>query len=93
MLDYSGINLLLKDLRHVEGRGRCGRVNLDISSKNTKLYYNYYNFGVDDPICTKLHMMDNSPALNTSTSKNSVIVIAPPAGNRKYHVLHFEVLL
>ena len=54
---------------------------------------NCYNFGIKGPICTKLHRMDNSPALNTSTCKKFEIVIAPPAGDRKWHVLDSEVLL
>ncbi len=42
-----------------------------------------YNSGMQCPICTKLHMFDKTPDLKRSTSLYSVIVIAPPAGNRK----------
>ncbi len=35
-------------------------------------------------ICTKLHMFDQSPDLKTSTCQYFVIVIAPPAGSRKF---------
>ncbi len=41
-----------------------------------------YNSGMLCPICTKLHMFDKTPDMMRSTSY-SVIVIAPPAGNRK----------
>ncbi len=39
------------------------------------------------PIYTKLHMFDKNPDLKRSKWPYSVIVIAPPAGNRKWHVL------
>ncbi len=46
-----------------------------------------YNSGMLCPICTKLHMFDKTPDMKRSTWPYSVIVIAPPAGNRKWHVL------
>ncbi len=50
-----------------------------------------YNSGIQCPICPKLHMFDKSPVLNICPY--SVIVIAPPAGNRKWHVLCSNHLL
>ncbi len=42
-----------------------------------------YISGILCPICTKLHMFDKNPDLKRSKGPYSVIVIAPPAGNRK----------
>ncbi len=42
-----------------------------------------YNSGMLCPICTKLHMFHKTPDMKRSTLPYSVIVIAPPAGNRK----------
>ena len=80
---------LLKELVSVQRCVRDVAANL-MARQETR---NCYNLGIIGPICTELHMMDNSPALNTSACINSVIVIAPPAGVRKYHVLDFDVLL
>ncbi len=46
-----------------------------------------YISGMLCPIYTKLHMFDKNPDLKRSKWPYSVIVIAPPAGNRKWHVL------
>ncbi len=46
-----------------------------------------YISGMLCPICTKLHTFDKNPDLKRSKWPYSVIVIAPPAGNRKWHVL------
>ncbi len=46
-----------------------------------------YISGMLCPICTKLHMFDKTPDMKRSKWPYSVIVIAPPAGNRKWHVL------
>ncbi len=45
------------------------------------------------PICLKLHKFDKSSGPKTSTCQYSVIVIVPPTGNRKWHVLPFDALL
>ena len=45
------------------------------------------------PIESKLHMEDNSPGLMTSTQKSLLKMTAPPAGYRKWHVVHFDELL
>ncbi len=42
-----------------------------------------YNSGMLCPIYTKLHMFDKTPDMKRSKCPYSVIVIAPPAGNRK----------
>ncbi len=42
-----------------------------------------YNSAIHCPIYPKLHMYDKSRDLKRFTCKYSVIVIAPPAGNRK----------
>ncbi len=42
-----------------------------------------YNSVMLCPICTKLHMFDKTPDMKRSARPYSVIVIAPPAGNRK----------
>ncbi len=42
-----------------------------------------YISGILCPICTKLHMFDKNPDLKRSKGPYSVIVIAPPAGNRE----------
>ncbi len=47
---------------------------------------------IHSPVCPKLHMFDKSPGLKTSTCQYSLIVIAPPNGNRKWHVLHSDAL-
>ena len=44
---------------------------------------NSYKSQVLFPICPTFQMLDNSPALNTSTCQYSLIFIAPPTGNRK----------
>ncbi len=46
-----------------------------------------YNSGMQCPMCTKIPMFDKTPDLKRSKWPYSVIVIAPPAGNRKWHVL------
>ncbi len=46
-----------------------------------------YNSGMQCPICTNLHMFGKTPDMKRSTWPYSVIVTAPPAGNRKWHVL------
>ncbi len=46
-----------------------------------------YNSGMLCPIYTKLHTFDKTPDMKRSKCPYSVIVIAPPAGNRKWHVL------
>ncbi len=52
-----------------------------------------YNSGIQCPICIKIHMFDESPVLNTWPWPYSVIVRAPPAGNRKWNVLHSNEIL
>ena len=52
-----------------------------------------YNSHIQCPICPKLHMFDETPNLNRLTCPYSVIVIAPPIGNRKWHILHCNELL
>ncbi len=52
-----------------------------------------YNSGIQCPICTKIHMFDESPFLNTWPWPYSVIVRAPPAGSRKLNVLHSNWIL
>ncbi len=42
-----------------------------------------YNSGMLCPIYTKLHTFDKTPDMKRSKCPYSVIVIAPPAGNRK----------
>ncbi len=37
----------------------------------------------DVPICPSLHKFDKNPGLNTSKYEYSIIIRAPPAGNRK----------
>ncbi len=44
----------------------------------------YTNSNILCSICTKLHMFDKCAGLNTSTCQYPVIVIAPPAGSRKF---------
>ncbi len=44
----------------------------------------YANSNILCSICTKLHMFDKCAGLNTSTCQYPVIVIAPPAGSRKF---------
>ncbi len=44
----------------------------------------YTNSNILCSICTKLHMLDKCAGLNTSTCQYPVIVIAPPAGSRKF---------
>ena len=51
------------------------------------------NSDIQCPICPKLHMLDKTLDLNRSTCQYSVIVIAPPIGNRKLHILHCDKLL
>ena len=51
------------------------------------------NSDIQCPICPKLHMLDETLDLNRSTCPYSVIVIAPPIGNRKWHILHCDKLL
>ncbi len=41
------------------------------------------NWNIPCSICTKLHMFGKSPYLKTSKGQYSVIIIVPPAGNRK----------
>ncbi len=56
------------------------------------LQYLVQPLGVNPTYSTfKLHMFDNSPVL--TTCPYSVIVIAPPAANRKWHVLCSNELL
>ena len=52
-----------------------------------------YNSDIQWPICPKLHMFDETPNLNRLTCPYSVIVIAPPIGNRKWHILRCDELL
>ncbi len=52
-----------------------------------------YNSDIQCPICPKLHMFEKTPDLNISTCQYSDIAIAPPAGNRKWHVLRRNKLL
>ena len=42
-----------------------------------------YNMGSNGRICSKLHMYDNSPGMNTPTWRSGVRVIAPPSGDGK----------
>ena len=51
-----------------------------------------YNSDIQCPICHKLHMFDKTPDLNRLICPYSVIVIAPPTGNRKWHILHCNKL-
>ncbi len=44
----------------------------------------YANSNILCSNCTKLHMFDKCAGLNTSTCQYPVIVIAPPAGSRKF---------
>ncbi len=44
----------------------------------------YTNSNILCSICTKLHMFDKCAGMNTSTCQYPVIVIAPPAGSRKF---------
>ncbi len=46
-----------------------------------------YISGMLCPIYTKLHTFDKNPDLKRVKWPYSVIVVAPPAGNRKRHVL------
>ncbi len=46
------------------------------------------NSAIKCPICPKLHRFDKSPGLNTSKGQYCIIIIAPPAGNRKWLILH-----
>ncbi len=45
------------------------------------------------PICTKLHMFGMSHVLKTSKGQFSVIIIAPPFGNRICHALYNSNIL
>ncbi len=47
------------------------------------------NSAIKCPICPKLHRFDKSPGLNTSKGQYCIIIIAPPAGNRKWLILHY----
>ncbi len=47
-------------------------------------YLFHTNLNMQCPICPKLHMFDKCAGLNTSTCQYPVIVIAPPAGSRKF---------
>ncbi len=51
------------------------------------------NSAIQCPIFPKLDMFDKTPDLKRSTCPYSAIVIAPPAGNRKWHVLLCNELL
>ncbi len=44
----------------------------------------YTNSNILCSICTKLHMFDQSAFLKISTCQYPLIVIAPPAGSRKF---------
>ena len=55
--------------------------------------WSFYISADQDPIWTKLHMIDNSQGLNTSKLINLAILIAPPIGNRKFLSLHLHVPL
>ncbi len=46
------------------------------------------NSAIQCSICPRLHMFDKNPGLNTSKYEYSIIIRAPPAGNRKLLVLH-----
>ncbi len=50
-----------------------------------------YKSKVKFPVSPKFHIFDKSPGLKISTCQYSVI--APPTGNGKLHVLHFNALL
>ncbi len=41
------------------------------------------NSAIQCPICPRLHRFDKNPGLNTSKYEYSIIIRAPPAGNRK----------
>ncbi len=45
------------------------------------------------PISPKLHIFDKSPGLKTSKGQYSVIIIAPPFGNRICHALYNSIIL
>ncbi len=45
------------------------------------------------PICTKLHILGMSHGLKTSKGQYSVIIIAPPFGNRICHALYNSNIL
>ncbi len=47
-------------------------------------YLFHTNLNMQCPICPKIHMFDKCAGLNTSTCQYPVIVIAPPAGSRKF---------
>ncbi len=51
------------------------------------------NSAIQCPIFPKFDMFDKAPDLKRSTCPYSAIVIAPPAGNRKWHVLLCNELL
>ncbi len=51
----------------------------------------FYNSGIQCPICPKLHMFMR--VVSWTHAHAQFIVIAPPAGNRKWHVLHYNELL
>ncbi len=46
------------------------------------------NSAIQCSMCPRLHMFDKNPGLNTSKYEYSVIIRAPPAGNRKLLVFH-----
>ncbi len=46
------------------------------------------NSAIHCSICPRLHMFDKNPGLNTSKYEYTIIIRAPPAGNRKLLVLH-----
>ncbi len=66
----------------IGGRVRGILSNFDVSPWNRKLFIS----GMLCPICTKLHIFDKNPDLKRSKWPIQ-LVIAPPAGNRKWHVL------
>ncbi len=86
--------LIIKSFRvFIEGCGRGGVVNLNVSPDHGKLNKNSCNFAVHGPILTKLHRFHEGPALTTSIWRFVLIVIVSPSGKRKCHVLFFEALL
>ena len=54
--------------------------------------WNGHNSGIHDSKRPKPFVLEKSPALNRSMCQYWIWVIAPPTGDRKLHVLHFDAL-
>lgn len=68
-----------------QGRGEVS--NFHVATKQEIVCYST----VHGRIGPKLHMFDDRPGLNTCTCTFSVIITAPPNGNRKCHALYFDI--